>query len=179
MQKSKSLLVVLAVATLGVTSCSKKDEAKTDEPAAPAAAQGCGADYADPQKEFCVTLPAGYKAGAPDAPNDLYSELIGFNGPMSGFNVTVGFSSSNWKTYDDQLKADQSFVAMPSFKVTANGKTAGTGQWWVYTRTGSTDSEVLSSVKSNGNKSLRCTPNNTVVAPEVIAACKSLRAYPK
>jgi len=182
-QKSKSLFVVAVVATLNVTGCSKKDEAKKDEPAAAAptaaAAQGCGGDYADPAKEFCVQLPAGYTAGTPDPPNSLYAELIGFNGPNSGFNITVGFTSSNWKTYDDQLKADQEFTSMSSIKVTSTGKTAGTGQWWVYTRADSTNSEVLSSVKSNGDKALRCTANNTVVTPEVVAACKSLRAYPK
>lgn len=126
-----------------------------------------------------MQLPAGYKAGPPDAPSTLYAELIGFNGPGSGFNITVGFTSSNWKTYDDQLKADQAFMTMSGMKVVSTGKTASTGQWWEFTRAGSTSSEVLSSVKSNGDKSLRCMANNTVVAPEVIAACKSLRAYPK
>ncbi len=180
MQKSRFLLVV-TIAIWGVTACSKKDDAKKDEPAAAAtlAASGCGADYADPQKEFCVQLPAGYKAGPPDPPSELYAELIAFNGPNSGFNITLGFTSSNWKTYADQLKADQSFMGMSSMKTTATGQTSGTGQWWVYARTGSTTSEVLATVKSNGDKALRCTANNTVVAPEVIAACKSLRAYPK
>ncbi len=101
--------------------------------------------------------------------------MISVQGPMSGFDVTVGFTSSNWKNYDDQLKADEK--SMASSNPDSTGATAGTGKWWVY-KQGGTD-QVLSVVKSNGDKALRCTPNNTVVKPEVIAACKTLRAYPK
>jgi hypothetical protein len=165
--------------SLGATACSKKENAGA-APSASAAPEvkGCGADYADPQKEFCVKLPSGYTAGAPGKPSELYSELIDFNGPMSGFTVTVGFTSTNWKTYDDQIAADEKWMATGTdIKVEASGATAGGGKWWSYTNSGS--KAFSSTTKSNGNKSLHCSPNNTNIAPEVMDACKSIRAYPK
>ncbi len=178
MVRAMCFVVVVLAGAFGSAGC-KKDEPKQAGESAPvvSAAKDCGTDFADPQKEFCVTIPAGYKANPPDAPDVLYSELINVNGPSSGFTVTVGFTSSNWKTYDDQLKADEALLKL--WKVESSGKTAGTGQWWVYTRTEINGAQVMSTVKSNGDKALRCTPNNMQVAPEVIAACKSLRAYPK
>lgn len=181
MNRCVSVVVVAAVVVgaMGLTACSKKADAGGGAaPSASAEVKGCGADYADPAKEFCVKLPAGYTAGKPDAPSELYSELINFNGPMSGFTVTVGFTSSNWKTYDDQLAADEkSMTTSESIKVDGTGATLGGGKWWSYTNSGS---KGFSSVtKSNGNKAIGCNPNNTNVAPEVIEACKSIRAYPK
>jgi hypothetical protein len=178
------MVAVLAGISFGAQGCSKNEDANKGDAknaavaasAAPAAS-GCGADYADPNKEFCVSIPPGYTAGKPSPPDELYSELIDFNGPMSGFTISVGFTSSNWKTYEDQIKSDDPSTSK-DIKVESSGKTAGTGQWWVY-KQGNYDTTVLATVKSNGNKAIRCSPNNTVVKPEVIEACKSLRAYPK
>jgi hypothetical protein len=168
---------MLALISLGTQGCNKNEETKKEDTKA-SAAQGCGSDYADPQKEFCVTIPTGYTPEKPSAPTELYSELINFNGPMSGFTISVGFSSSNWKTFDDELKADDSWLKTgKGIKIESSGKTAGTGQWWVYTQDGT--NQVSALVKSNGDKAIHCSPNNTSVAPEVIAACKSVRAYPK
>jgi hypothetical protein len=154
--------------------CNKKEEGGTTTTTS--SGPGCGSDASDPAKEYCVKVPAGYTASKPDAPNALYSELINYNGPNSGFSITVGFTSSNWKTYDDQLKADTK--SSQEKTPTASGKTGGTGQWWVYKDRSGTQT-ILATAKSNGDKAIRCSPNNSTVTPEVIEACKTIRAYPK
>jgi hypothetical protein len=165
-----------------VLGCSKS-EVKPNPPlpmsgaAAASVAKDCGTDYADPLKEFCVTIPTGYTVGHFAKPDDLYSEQINFNGPDSGFSISVGFSSTNWTSYEDELKANEARVAAPDIKVESSGLTGGTGKWWVTTRTGG-NRNIWAVAKSNGNRSISCSANNTFVAPAVIEACKSIRAYP-
>ena len=64
-------------------------------------------------------------------------------------------------------------------KVEKSGTTAGTGKWWTYTRAGGYDTDIMTLVKSNGDKVIHCSANNTTVKPEVLEACKTVRAYPK
>ena len=171
-----SILVAVGICACA-TACSKKDDAAPSAAASAAPASGCGSDYADPQKEFCLKLPATYKAQTPSAPNELYSQDIKFEGPANnGVHVLVGFSSSNWKTYDDQFKSDDEWVTSKA-KLESSGPMTGTGKWWSFTNQGYKSFKAM--VKSNGDKAIFCEPTNMEVAQEVIDICKTLRAYPK
>ncbi len=72
---------------------------------------GCGADWGDPLKEFCIKLPAGYKAADPSPKGALYSQVQHFPGPagadgnIPGFDVSVGFSSNPHKTFEEEVAA--------------------------------------------------------------------------
>ena len=178
MKRSTPVLFVLATA-LAAGGCQdkKKTEDKPEKATSSASpVKGCGADFTDPAKELCLTLPTGFTAAPdPNPPKELYSELINFSGPNNvTFSITVGFTSSNWKTYDDQVKSDADFIK--GMKVDASGKTTGTGQWWTYDNRGY--KSVTAVVKSNGDKAIRCNSTDAESAP-VVAACKSIRAYPK
>lgn len=164
-------LLLVAAMTAG---CGKKGESGAT------AEQGCGSDWADAQKQFCLKMPAGYTPAPQSAGGgELYSEIIDFNGPSSGFTITVGFTSSNFTTYEEQLAADEDIMKMAGRSVESTGGTPGQSKWWIFTDKASGSAKnIVVTAKANGNKSLRCSPNNTVVAPEVMDACKSIRAYP-
>lgn len=176
----KRFTVILGLAALSlVTGGCKKEDAKGDDKAA-SAAKGCGSDYADPLKEFCVKVPAGYEAKPQSkVPTELYSEIVDFNGPGSGFAISVGFSHSNFKTFDEALKTDEEWMTTTKdVKIQGSGNLQGTGKWWTYKR-GNYDVDVKAMAKSNGNKVINCAANNQDVKPEVLEACKTVRAYPK
>ena len=176
MEKSISLLIFMVALSLCATSCTKKDDAKGEGGAG--AAAGCGSDYADPMKEFCIKVPAGYtpKVKA-KPPTDTYSEAVDFDATMSGIQVLVGFSDKDYKTYEDERSSAERFMkGVTGRKIDASGKTASEGQWWVYSQGGKF---VKAVAKSNSNKAIICESNNTNVTPEVIEACKTIRAYPK
>lgn len=107
--------------------------------------------------------------------------VVGFANPRRrGSSSSAGrtnCTSSNWKTYDDQLADDEKSMKSESIKVDGSGATLGGGKWWSFTNSGSKGFSSIT--KSNGNKAIGCNPNNTNIAPEVIKACKSIRAYPK
>ncbi len=175
-QIAASILVAIGLCVFA-TACKKKEDAAPSPAASAAPASGCGSDYADPQKEFCLKLPATYTAGAPETPNELYSVDIKFEGPANnGVHVLVGSTSSNFKTYDEQFKSDDTWVASKA-TLESSGPMTGTGKWWSYTNQGYKSFKAM--VKSNGDKTIFCEPTNTVVVSEVIEICKTLRAYPK
>src|SRR5688572_26332359 len=113
MTSSMKMLAMAAASVL--VACGGSDEKSGgDKPVAAVAESGCGKDYADPAKQFCLTLSAGY-TGTPDKldPKDeLYSEIIRFSGPNmgDGVDVSVGFSSTNWKVYEDELKMRENLM---------------------------------------------------------------------
>lgn len=172
------LIVSIALVALCTVACSKKDEGGNASNAT-TSAKDCGADYADPKKEFCVKVPSGYKPGAPEPADALTSETIEFKGSKGDFTISVGFSSASYKTYEEEMKSDDdAYLKTPATTVKAqgNGATAGGGKWWVFTMGGS--KRVLSDTKSNANKVINCS-GVVQTAPEVIEACKSVRAFPK
>lgn len=176
MTKSTGLLVAMIVGiSFGATGCTKEDKAQGG---AGSTAAGCGSDYADPMKEFCVKVPAGYTPKPLSKPPiDSYTEAVDFNAATSGFQIAVGVSDKDFKTYEDERKSAESFMkGVTGRKIEATGKTASEGQWWVYTQG---TKFVKAVAKSNSGKAIICEHNNTNVTPEVIEACKSIRAYPK
>ncbi len=175
-------MMVTVAAICAATGCTKKDDAgsatTTATTAAAAPASGCGSDYADPKKEFCMKLPEGFEAKADaNPPADLYVEIVRVNGPTGSFDVSVGFSSTNFTTYDQALAAEETWLngGSKSIKLESSGKTAGDGKWWLYMN--DSYASVLSYTKSNGNKVIKCSSSDR--QPGIIDACKSIRAYPK
>jgi hypothetical protein len=175
------MLLTFTTLSICALACTKKDDAgttSTTAAAAPAAApaSGCGSDWADPQKEFCVKLPPGFTAGKSDPPSALYSELITFRDEKGvEFTVTVGFSSTNWKSYTDELTAEEKWLGeSKDIKMGTSGETAGEGKWWIF-KNGGYDS-VISLTKSNGDKAIKCSGDDGTPG---VDACKSIRAYPK
>jgi hypothetical protein len=151
---------------------------KAENGAATATEEGCGTDYGDPQKEFCVTLPAGYKYDRTES-DELYSELIHFTGPApeDGISVSVGFTSSNFTTYEQQLAADEEIMKIAGRTVESTGPTKGDhGKWWLFTDSGI--HTIAATAKAAKGKALNCTPENTTPAPGAVEACKSIRPFP-
>jgi hypothetical protein len=171
------LLIVLCAASLS-TGC--KNAEKGGEKAAdkPAAESGCGSDYGDPDKQLCITLPKGYTVSPKIEKSELYSELINISGPDMGDGVTltVGFSSSNWKTYEEQLAADEKATTLYGNKLEASGSTPGNGKWWLTTQ-GSTKA-VRSLAKAPNGKALGCSTSNTTPSAAAMEVCKTLRPFP-
>ncbi len=174
---------MLTVTTVSICAlaCTKKDDAgsgttTTSASAAAVPTSGCGADYADPQKEYCLKLPPGFKPGKPEEPSELYSELIRYRDENNvEFTITVGFSSTNFKTYAEAFAADEKWMnESKDIKIVATGKTAGDGKWWTF-KNGGYES-VTSMTKSNGDKVIKCSGDDGTPAVDV---CKSVRAYPK
>ncbi|CAN5636243.1 hypothetical protein BH09MYX1_BH09MYX1_30840 [soil metagenome] len=175
-----SMMVMVTGISICATGCTKKDDAgtatTTATTASAAPASGCGADYADPKKEFCMKLPDGFEPTVDKDPGTLYVEIVKFDAPMDHFDVSVGFSSSNFTSYDEQLASDEKWMGeSKTLKIESSGKTAADGKWWLYTDQGYT--EVGSETKSNGNNVIHCQSNDR--KPGIIDACKSIRAYPK
>lgn len=170
-------IAFVALVALCATACSKKDEGGAASTGS--GAKDCGADYASPKKEFCVKLPAGYTAGTDGLTDSLVSENIDFKGPKGEFNISVGFSSASYKSFDEAMKSDEdTYFKTPAttVKPQGNGATAGGGKWWAFAMGGS--KRVLSDTKSNAGKVISCS-GDVDKAPEIIEACKSVRAYPK
>jgi len=171
------LAASIALVMLCTPACSKKEAGATGSTSS---AKDCGADYADPKKEFCLKLPPGYTADTSGLTDALVSENIDFKTAKSGvyFTVTVGFSSASYKTFDEQMKEDEGSYGktQTGVKAEGNGATAGGGKWWVYTMGG--HKRVQSDTKSNANKVIACF-GEVDANPEMIEACKSIRAYPK
>lgn len=159
--------------------CSKNVEKVPEKAVEKAPEVGCGKDYGDPQKVFCVTLPTGYEADPHIESDELYSELIHFKGPNmgDGLTVAVGFSSSNYTTYEQQLASDEEVMKMARRKVESSGATPGNqGKWWLYTDSGI---RTLSArAKAANGKPVGCDPSNSTPSPEAVEACKSIRPFP-
>ncbi|GAB3898854.1 hypothetical protein GCM10029964_083960 [Kibdelosporangium lantanae] len=156
----------------------KGTETSSAGSAKPAAEEGCGKDYGDPQKQFCVTLPAGYQADPQIESSELYPELVRFTGPDTGdgISVSVGFTSSNFKTYDDQLNADEGLMKIDGRAVEASGPTKGDqGKWWIFTDSGVRT--ITATAKAANGKAVNCSPANTTPTPAAVEACKSIRPF--
>lgn len=167
------LVIALLCASLA-TACNKEKAA--DKPAEKAAESGCGKDWGDPDKQLCITLPKGYEAKGKIEKSELYSELINIDGPDMGDGVTltVGFKSSNFKTYEEQLASDEN---LGSAKLEASGSTPGnSGKWW-FTSNGGTKT-VSATAKAPNGKAIMCSTSNTTPSAAAIEVCKTLRPYP-
>lgn len=140
--------------------------------------EGCDTDYSDPQKVFCVTLPTGYKADPQIETSDLYAELIRFTGPdpADGISVSVGFTSSNFTTYEQELASDEELMKMTGRTVESSGTTKGEGgKWWIFTQDGIRT--IAATAKATNGKPVNCTPSNTTPTPAAVEACKSIRPF--
>lgn len=174
---ASGLVIALLSASLTIA-CNKDkgDEKAGGKPAEKATEIGCGTDYGDPDKQLCVTLPKGYEAKGKIEKSELYSELINIDGPDMGDGVTltVGFTSSNFKTYEEQLASDE---VLGSAKLEASGSTPGnSGKWW-FTSNGGTKT-VSATAKAPNGKAIKCSTSNTTPSAAAIEVCKSLRPFP-
>src|ERR1700722_15808555 len=128
---------------LGAAGCDKNNAAGGAEgSAATTATSGCGADWGDPLKEFCIKLPKGYAAGKPGKPSSLFSQKQHFKGPAEAdgkipeIDVQVGFPSDPHKSFDEELAALKADMNNPRFKIEGSGPMPGGGMWWQYDQTG-------------------------------------------
>lgn len=123
--------------------------------------------------------PCGLQSGPPGASRCAHLRDHRLPGSKGCFTITVGFSSASYKTCDEAKKADEDVyftTPAPTVKPEGHGATAGGGKWWVVTMGSS--KRVVSDTKSNANKVISCS-GAVEKAPEIIEACKSVRAYPK
>jgi hypothetical protein len=157
--------------------CTRSDASASEAGAPAAAVSGCGKDYADPQKQFCLTLPAGYAADPKIESDELYSEVITFHGPNvgDGVTVTVGFTNSGYKQYEEQVASDESDTKGKDRKLVSSGATAGGGKWWIYDWQGTHRASAIA--KAPNGKPLRCVNVNGLPSASGLATCKSLRPY--
>jgi hypothetical protein len=82
-------LFTMSIAALASASCKKKDAGgESAGKTAEAPKEGCGTDFADPDKQFCVKLPAGYKLEKANKEEEG-SVRYEFEGPQQRFNVLV------------------------------------------------------------------------------------------
>ena len=56
--------------------------------------------HGDPQKQFCVTLPAAYKVDPKIDSDALYAELIRFTGDNMGDGMTITLGAASARTYE-------------------------------------------------------------------------------
>jgi hypothetical protein len=172
------LVIVLCAASASV-GCNKNAEKGAEKAAEKPTEAGCGNDYGDPDKQLCITLPKGYTVSPKIEKSELYSELINVSGPDMGDGVTltVGFSSSNWKTYEEQLASDEEATKSYGNKLEGSGATPGnSGKWWITTQ-GSTKT-VSARAKAPNGKALGCSTSNTTPSPAAMEVCKTLRPFP-
>jgi hypothetical protein len=175
-------LVIVCAAFVSVgcnKNAEKGGEKAAEKPGEKAAEAGCGNDYGDPDKQLCITLPKGYTVSPKIEKSELYSELINISGPDmgDGVTVTVGFSNSNWKTYEEQLAADEKAMKSLGNELDGSGSTPGnSGKWWSTTQ-GSTKT-VSALAKAPNGKALGCSTANTTPSPAAIEVCKTLRPFP-
>lgn len=194
----KKILMGIAIvgSLVGVGGCKKKGDAadktgtttevKDAAPTAPGTAAaapaapaggGCGTDWANPLKTYCVTVPAGYTPGEATSTANFHAEKIKFTGPDGSFDI-----------YDDMGGAFDTVMAEHDREVKTNslkesGATPGTGTWWFYTE--SETPRMVSVVKANNGDPIWCHANDSDadeadgIPAGAMAACKSLRAYPK
>ena len=158
--------------------CSKgQDSGSGSGGAVAVAVEGCGKDYGDPQKQFCVTLPAGYKVDPKIDSDALYAELIRFTGDNMGDGMTITLGAEGARTYEAVLTADETFSKTPPRKIEASGPTPGNGgKWWITLNQGY--HQLTSTVKAPNGKAVGCAPSNTTPSPAAVEACKSVRPYP-
>lgn len=172
------LLFVLCAASASV-GCNKNADKGAEKTEKPAAESGCGSDYGDPDKQLCITLPKNYTVSPKIEKSELYSELINVSGPDMGDGVTltVGFSSTNWKTYEEQLAADEKAKTSYGNKLEASGSTPGnSGKWWITSQGGTKTVSALA--KAPNGKALGCSTSNTTPSPAAMEVCKTLRPFP-
>ncbi len=159
---------------IAATGCKKKDG--TGDPAAKTAEApkaGCGSDFADPDKQFCVKLPAGYKLES--SHKDDSGIEYSFAGPERRFDVLVWTNPQF--TYDYQLGVYGPAMKQADHTDVQSGGTPGQTQWWTY-KFGTDTPMITMLAKANSGLALQCSCNGTPEPPEITEACKSLRAYP-
>lgn len=146
--------------------------------AAPAAqGGGCGADYADPEKRYCVTLASGWQE-IPHKEADELGRWQKFGGSdSSGVFVKVGLESSFRETLDKQVAwHERSLREVVQVQFETGATKGGAGRWWLYEKYGS---PVIDSVAVAANgKLVFCRPTNTHPTSVMIEVCKSIRPYP-
>jgi hypothetical protein len=177
--KKHAIVGLLLLSTLGVSACKKGDGAGGSS-----SAEGCGSDYADPMKQFCITVPKDWVAPAKIGATGPYDELFEIknadaNKYADGVSLTLGFSTTSSKTYEDELAYMEKVKTKSTIdKVEATGATpGGSGKWWATSRQGG--QKFLTSIaKAPNGKAISCSPSNTLPSPASLEACKTIRPYP-
>lgn len=170
------VIATCAASSLGCNKHEKSGEATADKPAEKAET-GCGKDYGDPAKQLCLTLPKNYTVSPKIEKSDLYAELINVDGPDMGDGVTltVGFTSTNFTKYEEQLAAEEQ--APSGYQLEASGSTPNnSGKWWV--RSQGKTKIVSSIVKAPNGKAAMCSTSNLTPSAAAIEVCKTLRPFP-
>lgn len=163
------------VSTLGVSACKKGDGSSAD---------GCGSDYADPMKQFCITVPKDWKAPAKiDSKGSPYDELFDIKNAdpakySDGVSLTLGFSSPSNKTYEQELAYIEKIkTTSTSDKLDGTGSTpGGSGKWWATSR--QSQKSLTAIAKAPNGKPIYCSPSNSLPSPASLEACKTIRPYP-
>lgn len=168
----RAIFGLLLVSTLGVSGCKNGSSA-----------EGCGSDYADPMKQFCITVPKDWKAPAQVTGTPPYDELFEIknadaNKYSDGVSLTLGFSNSNNKTYEDELGyLEKINTTSKTDKLEGTGATpGGGGKWWATSRQG--QKYLTSLAKAPNGKPVHCSPSNSLPSPASLEACKTIRPYP-
>ncbi|MDB4952620.1 MAG: hypothetical protein JWO36_189 [Myxococcales bacterium] len=164
-------IITAAFATVG---CKKKEGvADQSSKTAEVPKEGCGTDYADPAKQFCVKLPPGYALET--SHKDDSGTTFEFKGPEMRFDVLVW--SNPTFTYDYQLGIYGDAMKKPDHTDVESGGTPGQTQWWAYKF--GTDTKLITALaKSSAGMAMQCESNGSPVPPEIMDACKTLRPYP-
>jgi hypothetical protein len=173
-----AILGLSLVLALGASACKKGDGAGGSS------ADGCGSDYADPMKQFCITVPKDWKAPDKITGTGPYDELFEIknadaNKYADGVSLTLGFSTTSSKTYEDELAYTEKVkTSSTQDKVEATGSTpGGSGKWWATSRQGG--QKFLSAIaKAPNGKAIHCSPSNSLPSPASLEACKTIRPYP-
>lgn len=168
-------LVTFVAILSAFTGCKKKEgdgAAPSTKAAEPAA--GCGSDFSDPEQQFCVKLPPGYKLDKAQKEEEN-SVRYEFQGPEQYFNVLVWGNPQF--TYDYQLGVYGPLMKQADHTDVQAGGTTGQTQWWTY-KFGTDKPTITALAKSASGMAIQCEGDVPTPAPEVIEACKSLRPYP-
>jgi hypothetical protein len=175
---NQAIVGLLLVSALGVSACKKGDGAGGSS------TEGCGSDYADPMKQFCITVPKDWKAPDKIGATGPYDELFEIknadpNKYSDGVSLTLGFSSPSNKSYEEELAyIEKVKTKSTQDKVEATGSTpGGTGKWWATSRQGGQKSLTAIAKAPNG-KPIYCSPSNSLPSPASLEACKTIRPYP-
>jgi hypothetical protein len=160
MMPSKLLLAILA-SSLFSAACSKKPTCEAGS-------------YENKDPAFCLPLPSGFKADAPqgNATNGMSMRVSG--GVENGFaGYSVYWGDGDKKSLDERAKIVDN-MASESFKLLDKGDIPN-GKWWRY-RTGE---NIFGEVLVKGSKGIiRCEIQNTpdAAAAKLLDSCKGLRA---
>lgn len=154
-------VVIAALAILPLAACSKK--------------ASCPAgSYENKDPAFCMPLPAGMKADAPQGGGTSGQSMRIAGGAPDFASFTVYWGDNDTHTLDERAKIVDN-MAGDSLKLLDKGDIPN-GKWW---RFRTTQNNIFSTTLVKGSKGIiRCEIQNTpeATAAKLLDSCKGLRA---